>query len=301
MKTPQFLPFTCWIECLECNLNTSYSHISCTSLGYWLRMGLLKLWSVSATMRSPAESDRGKTLRTAGGSTTQKWPGKLRSSPGRTEKIPGSAASWMESDVNNGLDQKMEEAIEINPISLLHLNRLWRFRLKEDNICWTQLSSQLFLKMWHEKCSVCTWKIICFVFRIVPHNLSKENAKWNTEMYSVQHKGKISWIKVSEVAGCGLICWRKSKQCRCFLRAEAQLSGSSLLINSKSLLHIVVLMSNDGVGHLPQTPISETWSMHIWPQPCVFTTSGFNWELSLTFSCTERKTLKSGWCVWEVT
>lgn len=49
-------------------------------------------------MRSPAESARGRALRTAGESTTWKWLENSPSSPGRTEMIPGSAASEMDCD-----------------------------------------------------------------------------------------------------------------------------------------------------------------------------------------------------------
>lgn len=61
-------------------------------------MGLLTQLNASATSRSPAESDSGRTLRTAGGSTTWKWPERLLSSPGQTERIRGSAASEVERD-----------------------------------------------------------------------------------------------------------------------------------------------------------------------------------------------------------
>lgn len=66
--------------------------------GSWVRMGLLKQWRTSATLRSPAESDSGRTLRNAVASTTRKWAERLPSSPGQTERIPGSAASEMECD-----------------------------------------------------------------------------------------------------------------------------------------------------------------------------------------------------------
>lgn len=99
---------------------------SLPTLASCLRRGLLKLWSASATTRSPADSDSGRTSRTAGGSTTPKWPEKLPSSPGQTERIPGSADS--ESDGMGryqwtGWDgaSKVEEAIKINTVSLSHL------------------------------------------------------------------------------------------------------------------------------------------------------------------------------------
>lgn len=54
-------------------------------------------------MRSPAESDRGKTLRTAGEFTTLKWPGKQPLYPGQTERTHGLAASELDYDHINGL------------------------------------------------------------------------------------------------------------------------------------------------------------------------------------------------------
>lgn len=106
--------------------------------GSWLRRGLSKQWRTSATLRSPAESDSGRTLRTADVSTAQKWPEKLPSSPGQTERIPGSAASGMECDEMGrypwtGWDgaSKVEEAIKISAMSLSHLNGRRKYRGKK--------------------------------------------------------------------------------------------------------------------------------------------------------------------------
>lgn len=76
-------------------------------------------------MRSPAENDRGGTLRTAGGSTTQKWPERLPSSPGQTERTHGLAASEMDCDeswhyqwTDSDRARKIDEAAIIHPISV---------------------------------------------------------------------------------------------------------------------------------------------------------------------------------------
>lgn len=66
-----------------------------------------------------------------------------------------------------------------------------------------------------------------------------------------------------------------------FVGMGSQLSSISPLINSGSLLHSVALMSTDGVGHLPQTPISATH----WPRTSVwhrsFTTGALMFALAL--------------------
>ena len=98
--------------------------------GCWLRMGLLKRWNASATLRSPAGSDSGKTLRTAGGSTTQKWPERLPSSPGRTERIPGSAASrtgWWSGTLSMDWFRRGPEKWKKKSLSLSHLNGLGEY------------------------------------------------------------------------------------------------------------------------------------------------------------------------------
>lgn len=61
--------------------------------GCWPRMASLKRWSASVTSRSLAGNGSEGTMRTASASTTQKWPARSPSSPGQTDRIPGSVAS----------------------------------------------------------------------------------------------------------------------------------------------------------------------------------------------------------------
>lgn len=132
-----------WILCFKCKLSADYSHFLSTCAGCWLRMGWLKQWNASVTSRSHLQNERGRTMRTAGGSTTQKWPENLLSSARKTGRIPGSAADEMEGDETEGCQwtgsewgQKMEESINLT--SLLHLNDLWE--IGQNGFCIVTIS-----------------------------------------------------------------------------------------------------------------------------------------------------------------
>lgn len=103
------------------------------------------------------------------------------------------------------------------------------------------------------------------------------------------------------------------EMCFFFLGSASQLSSNSLLINSRSLLHSVVLMSTDGVGHLPQTPISEihqpstsvkTLSFHhggaLKRSSCSFPPHTGQVKHSHQAHLSERVTRSCWWCVLRV-
>lgn len=105
--------------------------------GSWLRKGLLTQWSASAITRSPAESECGRTLRTAGGSTTRKWPEKLPLSPGQTERILGSAASKMGCDEKGRYQWTGQDGASQMEESVSRLNAPGKYGKKSCSCCHT--------------------------------------------------------------------------------------------------------------------------------------------------------------------